>query len=206
MPFTLYHFGPSGFVGLLFRRWIDVPVFIAANVLIDVEVLADSGVPWYFSSSQPEWWFNGFGHGWPVHQLWHFHTLLVGGFAGAIFGAIIYYIKPLRWLCEKSMALIGLPGKATLLSMILAGLLGVWLHVLIDSFYHYDIQIFWPHKDNTIFRWINNGKMSNMANTQQQVVFFCKVFWGLMFGLYVFIWTLRAKKAEKNTQNRTNNN
>ena len=58
MPFTPYHFGPSGFVGLLLRRWIDVPVFIAANVLIDIEVIADQYI-------QP---------GWPVHQVFHFHT------------------------------------------------------------------------------------------------------------------------------------
>ena len=151
MPFTPYHFGPSGFVGLLFRRWIDVPVFIAANILIDIEVLAD----------------QRFSPGGAVHQLWHFHTLLIGGLAGAVFGALIYYIKPFRWFCEKSMSLIGLPSKVTLLSVVLAGLLGAWLHVFIDSFYHYDIQIFWPHKDNTIFRWINGGEWSNMVATQQ---------------------------------------
>jgi hypothetical protein len=176
MPFTPYHFGPNGFVGLLFRRWLDVPVFIAANVLIDIEVIADK----FF---QP---------GWPVHQIWHFHTLLIGGLAGVLFGAVVYYIKPFRWLSEKSMALIGLPAKTTLLSMVLAGVLGVWLHVLIDSFYHYDVQIFWPHKDNTIFRWINSGKMSNMEKTQRWVVFYCKLFWGLMLGLYGVLLALRA--------------
>ncbi|RQW04309.1 hypothetical protein EH223_07695 [candidate division KSB1 bacterium] len=177
MPFTPYHFGPSGFVGLLFRRWIDVPVFVAANVLIDLEVLADSRL----------------APGWPVHQLWHFHTLLIGGLAGAVFGALIYYIKPLRWGSEKSMALIGLPGRATLLSMVLAGLLGAWLHVLIDSVYHYDVQIFWPHQDNTVFRWINAGKMRNINSTQQWVLFYCRLFWGLMVGLYGVLVVLRFK-------------
>ena len=188
MPFTPYHFGPSGFVGLLFRRWIDVPVFIAANVLIDIEVIADKIL-------QP---------GWPVHQLWHFHTLLVGGLAGAIFGAMVYYIKPLRWICEKSMALIGLPGRVTLLSVVLAGLLGVWLHVLIDSFYHYDVQILWPHRDNPVFRWINSGKWSNRDNTQYQVKMWCRIFWILMFGLYAVLMSIRFKKTCKNTQNKGN--
>lgn len=182
MPFTLYHFGPSGFVGLLFRRWLDVPVFIAANVLIDSEVLADSRL-------QP---------GWPVHQLWHFHTLLIGGLAGAVFGACIYFIKPLRQLCAKFMSVIGLPGQVTLVSMVLAGALGAWLHVLIDSFYHFDVQIFWPHRDNVIFRWINDGKISNAATTQQYVQIGCTIFWGLMSGLYVALRTLRAKQTAKN--------
>ena len=183
MSFTPYHFGPSGFVGLLFRRWLDVPVFMAANILIDIEVLADQWL-------QP---------GWPVHQLWHFHTLLIGGLAGAIFGALIYFIKPLRWVSAKFMALIGLPGQVTLLSMVLAGVLGAWLHVLIDSFYHYDVQIFWPHTVNPIFRWINDGKFSNAATTQQYVQIGFTIFWGLMFGLYVALRTFRAKKTGKNT-------
>ena len=181
MPFTPYHFGPSGFVGLLFRRWLDVPVFLAANVLIDIEVIADKFL-------QP---------GWPVHQVFHFHTLLVGGLAGAFFGILIYSIKPFRWCCERSMALIGLPSRATLLSMVLAGLLGAWLHVFVDSFYHYDIQIFWPYKDNTIFRWINGGKWSNIANTQQQVKLWCRIFWGLALGLYAVFLALRAPKKTK---------
>ena len=186
-------------MGLLFRRWIDVPVFIAANVLIDIEVIADSGLPWFFSSPEPQWWFDGFSPGWPVHQFWHFHTLLIGGLAGAAFGVSVYYFKPFRWCCEKSMALIGLPGRATLLSMVLAGVLGAWLHVVIDSFYHYDIQIFWPHKDNTIFRWINDGKWSNSANTRQQVLLWCKIFWGLMAGLYAALLALKFKNTPKNT-------
>ncbi|RKY04138.1 MAG: hypothetical protein DRP56_10430 [Planctomycetota bacterium] len=178
MPFTPYHFGPSGFVGLLFRRWVDVPVFIAGNILIDTEVIADKFI-------QP---------GWPVHQVWHFHTLLIGGLAGAIFGLLVYYIKPFRWICEKFMSLIGLPSKTTLLSMILAGLLGAWLHVFIDSFYHYDIQIFWPHKDNTMFRWINAGNWANRAAAQRQVLLWCRIFWGLTLGLYAVSLALRAKK------------
>ena len=40
MPFTPYHVGPSGFVGLVFGKWIDLPVFVLANVIVDVEVLA----------------------------------------------------------------------------------------------------------------------------------------------------------------------
>ena len=39
MPFTPYHFGPSGFFGLALKKWIDLPVFLLANVIIDVEVL-----------------------------------------------------------------------------------------------------------------------------------------------------------------------
>jgi hypothetical protein len=65
MPFTPYHFGISALPGLGSRGRLDILVLTAANVIIDTEVLADSR----------------FAPGWPVHQLWHFHTLLVGGLA-----------------------------------------------------------------------------------------------------------------------------
>lgn len=178
MPFTPYHFGPSGFIGLLVRRWLDVPVFIVANILIDIEVIAD----------------QVFQPGWPVHQIWHFHTLLVGGLAGAIFGFVIYHIIPLRWLCEKSMTLIGFPGKASRMSMVLAGALGAWFHVFLDSFYHYDVQIFWPYQDNIVFRWINRGKISNIAYTQRWVVIWCLIGTVLMIGVYM---VLIIKKLNK---------
>jgi hypothetical protein len=181
MPFTPYHFGPSGFFGLLFRKWLDVPVFVAANVLVDVEVLADQYV----------------APGWPVHQLWHFHTLLVGGLVGAVFGAIVYSLKPLRWCSEKSMALIGLPGAVTLRSMVLAGLLGVWLQVFIDSFYHYDVQLFWPYAKNPIYFWIQRSTGSGYDDIQRYVRLICLIFWGLMFGLYGLLLALRLKKKSK---------
>lgn len=184
MPFTPYHFGPSGFVGLLLRRWVDVPVFVAANVLIDVEVLAD----------------QHFAPGWPVHQVWHFHTLLIGGLAGAIFGALIYTITPLRWCSEKSMSLIGLGGRATLRSMILAGLAGACFHVFIDSFYHYDVQIFWPHEENTIFKWLSGRRPGSWRDIQQNVRLWCQIGWGLMAGLYVLLltWKLKTKRPVEN--------
>ncbi len=170
-------------MGLLFRRWLDVPVFILSNILIDMEVLADHYV-------QP---------GWPVHQLWHFHTLLIGGLAGAVFGAIVYTIKPFRWCSETSMKLIGLSAKPTLLSMVLAGLLGAWLHVFIDSFFHYDVQIFWPHAKNTIGMWTRSHAGISYNDMQSTVRFWCRVFWILMAGLYILIlmWKLKSKNQDK---------
>ena len=181
MPFTPYHFGPSGFVGLLFRRWIDVPVFVAANVLIDVEVIADGYI-------EP---------GWPVHQLWHFHTLLIGGLVGAVFGLCVFYLKPLRWCSEKSMSLLGLSGKATLLSMALAGLLGACFHVLIDSCYHYDVQIFWPHAKNPVFHWLRTLHPDGYRGMQQQVQLWCLIFWALMIGLYGFLLAIKWRRKKK---------
>jgi len=37
MPFTPFHFGPALFLGLPLRKYMHVPTFILANVILDVE-------------------------------------------------------------------------------------------------------------------------------------------------------------------------
>ena len=37
MPFTPFHFGPALFLGLPLRKFMHVPTFILANVILDVE-------------------------------------------------------------------------------------------------------------------------------------------------------------------------
>lgn len=39
--------------------------------------------------------------------------------------------------------------------MILGGALGIWLHVLIDGVYHYDIQQLWPWRYNLVRYWFH---------------------------------------------------
>ncbi len=133
MPFTPYHFGPSGFFGLVFRRWIDVPVFILANVIVDVEVLV----------------IMTFHLGWPVHR--YCHTLLIGAVVGALWGVVAY---PLRPMFKMIMGLIRIPYKSSLWKMVISGILGAWLHVLIDGAYHFDVRVFWPSKTVSLFHVI----------------------------------------------------
>jgi membrane-bound metal-dependent hydrolase YbcI (DUF457 family) len=130
MPFTPYHFGPAAFLGLLFRRWLDVPVFILANVVIDLEVLA----------------ILLFDLGRPAHR--YCHTLLIGGAVGALWGLAAY---PLRGVLQRLMQLVRLPYHASLPRMIVSGILGAWLHVFIDAFYHLDIRMLWPFRATFIW-------------------------------------------------------
>ncbi|MBM4103105.1 MAG: hypothetical protein FJ263_03515 [Planctomycetes bacterium] len=174
MPFTPYHFGLSALPGLWSRGRLDIAVLVAANVLIDTEVLADS----FFSP------------GWPVHQLWHFHTLLVGGIAGMTFGAIVYGIKPFRRGCRGVNAVLGFSHAPTLFSMILSGLVGAWLHVLIDGFYHYDVQVFWPLRRNFLFNWAYNGHWSRMNDIQHWIIWGCIVGW-VLAGLFTIFFLFR---------------
>lgn len=129
MPITPYHFGPSGFIGLAFRKWLDIPVFVLANVIVDIEVL--------------------FYAEWPVHR--HAHTLLIGAVVGALWGAAAY---PLRPLFGKLMHAFRLSYQTSLRKMIISGILGAWFHVLIDGTYHWDVHMFWPHRSTWLWRTV----------------------------------------------------
>jgi len=133
MPLTPYHFGPSGLVGLVFHRWLDVPVFVLANVIVDLEVLT----------------IRLLQLGAPRHR--YVHTLLVGGLVGALWGLVAY---PLRGIFARGMRLLGLPYQPGRMKMIVSGVLGLWLHVLIDGLYHFDVKLFWPSRSIWLWRCV----------------------------------------------------
>lgn len=138
MPFTPYHFGPSGFVGLAFRKYIDLPVFLLANIIVDIEVLV----------------INLFGSRWPIHRC--VHSLLLGAAAGAVWAYAAY---PLRHLFEKIMQKIGLPYQTNLRKMVISGILGVWLHVAIDALYHSDVRLFWPSRARPLWGLVTQAQL-----------------------------------------------
>lgn len=138
MPFTPYHFGPSAFVGLTLRKWIDFPVFVLANVLVDFEVLF-------------------FNH-WPVHR--YFHTLLIGAVVGACLGLLAHRF---RGLFKRLMKIIRIPYQTSFWKMVISGVLGVWLHVFADAIYHSDVNIFWPSKARPLFGLISQEQVETVC-------------------------------------------
>ncbi|UCC97848.1 MAG: hypothetical protein JSW66_18630 [Phycisphaerales bacterium] len=171
MPFTPYHLGPSGFVGLLLRKWIDVPVFILANVIVDVEVL-----------------FLGLtGIGAPYHR--YVHTLLFGAAVGALWGAAAY---PLRRVFKTVMRTLCISYEPHLLKMVISGILGVWLHVLIDGTYHHDVKVLWPSQTTSL--WV--AVMSRISREQVRTI--CLVFFigaVIPYALAVSSYMRRSKRS-----------
>lgn len=161
MPVTPYHFGPSGFLGLVFRKYIDLPVFLLVNVVVDLEVL---------------YWQH-----WPAHRV--LHTLLFGAVAGIIWGLIAYL---LRNTFAKIMQIIHLPYETSLRKMVISGVLGIWLHIIIDAPYNRDIHLFWPSKIMPLYGLASKVNM--------EVI--CVVFW--VAALIVYIITARNYNKEKN--------
>jgi len=122
----------------MLRRWIDIPVFVLANVIVDIEVLV----------------IGLLGLGWPCHR--YCHTLLFGAVAGAVWGALAYKAKPaLAWAMQR----LRIPYKTGFWKMVISGVLGVWLHVFIDAIYHWDVRIFWPNRAIPLFRLISRGQL-----------------------------------------------
>ena len=159
MPITPYHFGPAGLLGYIFRRWIDFPVFILANVIIDIEVLL----------------VNLMDLGRPSHR--YSHTFLIGTATGAVWGLVAYFGLPiLSWFMKK----IRIPYQTNAFKMIISGILGIWLHVLIDGIYHYDVTPFWPIRKNYLWRLLS----------QSQVKWICII----CLGVFVLLYVLSLKK------------
>ena len=176
MPFTPYHFGLSGFLGLVFRKWVDVPVFVLANVAIDIEVLIVAF----------------FGLGRPVHR--YAHTLLGGLVLGVVWAVAAY---SMRGLFQKAMAFLRLKYETCLSKMIISGVLGVWLHVLIDGMYHGDVEPFWPNKTSLWLRIVRRIGYNKIDDLKSYVETGCVIFWFAGIAVYLLILWMSYCNATK---------
>ncbi len=170
MPFTPYHFGPSGLVGLLFKRRLDLPVFLLANVAVDLEVLLIAGLDL----------------GYPTHR--YAHTLLFGAVVGGAWGLAAY---PLRPLFARLMHLLRLPYESGLRKMVISGVLGVWLHVLIDATYHPDVHLLWPSHAWPLWR------IAYRHITRDQVKDLCVTLLIVAAALYVVLLAVQQRRTRR---------
>jgi hypothetical protein len=130
MPITPFHIGPHSCVALPLNRYIDIPIFIGANVIIDVEPLL----------------VLLFKFNYPLHG--YCHTFLIGGLLGLIWAICAY---PFRQLISQFMLSLRLPYYSTFAKMVISGVLGAWMHVLFDAPLYFDIKPFYPLAANPMF-------------------------------------------------------
>lgn len=170
MPFTPFHFGPAGFFALLFKKWVDIPVFLLANVVIDIEV----GIIMMFHLGT---WRHRYSH------------TFIGGILVGIILALVSY--PLRGFYKKIMGIFRLSYQTTFPKLLAWSILGVWFHILIDSFDHGDVRPFWPFTNlNPFFGYISD----------YHIKLICLVFWTLLLALLTFNY-FRNKPAQTISQN-----
>lgn len=172
MPFTPYHFGPSGFAALVFRKWIDLPVFVLANVVIDIE----PGIVLLF------------GLDYPAHGLCH--TFLFGTAIGLAWGLLAY---PIRGVFGWLMWLFALSYRTSLAKMVFSAVLGVWLHILLDSFCWPDIRPFWPLHVNPFLS----------LTTVRTIRLLCTISFVPAIAVYVHAVLSRHRKREHTRTTRT---
>jgi membrane-bound metal-dependent hydrolase YbcI (DUF457 family) len=137
MPFTPLHWGPALLIGLLVFPLLDLPCFLIASVIVDIEpaVLMFLGAP-----------------------VWHafFHTYLGATLAGIALVPIVYLLhRPLEWL----LRLLGLEQQKSLPRITVAALLGTNLHVLLDSFLYPEMNPFFPLLGNPFLGLVTYGQI-----------------------------------------------
>jgi len=134
MPYTPLHIGPGILIGLPLKDKVDLPVLILVNIVIDIEpLLIGLYWPWYYAHA-------------------YYHTFLVGSLLGVMSGLIAY---PGRGALGRLMKMLHLPYSPDLKKMILSGVLGVWLHIFVDSLAEPSIRPFFPAKFNPYYGLIS---------------------------------------------------
>ncbi|MFC7139361.1 hypothetical protein ACFQMA_05850 [Halosimplex aquaticum] len=123
MPFTPFHLGPALLIGVLCLRWLDLPTFLAASVLVDARTTLV---------------FFGYLDG-PLHG--PLHTLLG---ATVLAGVLTAAAAPLRPSLDPVLDWAGLPQSTALGRIAAAALGGCWLHVLLDATLYTDVFPFAP--------------------------------------------------------------
>ncbi|MBN1794958.1 MAG: hydrolase [Candidatus Omnitrophica bacterium] len=142
MPFTPFHVGVHACVALPLQRKLDVPTFILANIIIDIEPLL----------------VMLFNVHYPVHG--YVHTFIGSFIVGSLWGGMAY---ALRQPLGRLMRFLRLPYSPSLKADILSGAAGGCLHVLCDAPIYTDIQPFYPLKINPLYGLVSAAMMYRLC-------------------------------------------
>ncbi len=138
MPFTPFHFGPSTCVALFFHKKLDIPVFLLANIIIDLEPLLVLNLNLAY----------------PLHGL--AHSFLGATLLGAVWGCIAFAGKDILIYIMKTLKL---NYHTTIKKVLLAGVLGSWFHIILDAPLYADIKPFYPYKLNPFYGLLSDTTM-----------------------------------------------
>jgi len=130
MPYTPFHLGPALFIGLLLFPILDLPTFIIANVIVDIE-------PFLVILFQLDY---------PLHG--YFHSYLGGTIIAVILAVVMFLIKDYM---QVVMNVFKLYQKSSFKQILSTSLLGVYLHISLDSPLYLDIKPFWPLDFNPLY-------------------------------------------------------
>jgi membrane-bound metal-dependent hydrolase YbcI (DUF457 family) len=133
LPFTPFHLGPALFFGLLLSTAFDLPTFLIANVLPDVEPFAVL----FFNVS-----------GYPLHGF--FHSYIGATILAAILSFCMYF---LRGFFGKVMRVFRLQQSSSLKKIVFTSFIGAYFHVFLDSFLYSEMMPFYPLQGNVFLAY-----------------------------------------------------
>jgi len=128
VPFTPFHLGPALFFGLLLSAVFDLPTFLIANVLPDVEPF----IVLFFNV-----------RGYPLHGF--FHSYIGAAVLAAILALCMYL---LRGFFGKVMKVFRLQQSSSLQKIVFSSFIGAYFHVFLDSFLYSEMMPFYPLQGN----------------------------------------------------------
>lgn len=123
MPLTPFHLGPALLLGLIFLRYVDLPTFIVANVIVDIEPM----------------FILVFNLGYSHHQF--FHTFLGGTIVALV---IAWIMNRIRGKLSPLLLFFKIEQKPTFTNILIASVFGTYIHILLDSWVHGDVKPFFP--------------------------------------------------------------
>jgi hypothetical protein len=170
MPFTPFHFGPAIGFGLPLRKYLHVPTFLVANVIVDVEPLLVLIL----------------GLNYPLHG--YLHTFIFASLTGLALGYVMFSFDRLLHHIYKTIKLV-VENHQSLKSYIASGVIGAIFHVLLDSPLYRDIKPLHPFAQNPFYN----------PNLSLEVYSFC-VWMGVIGVVYyigLFIYPLLRKQLFK---------
>ncbi len=170
MPFTPLHLGPALFFGMVLLRYIDLPTFLVANVIVDIEPLVILTFGLHRASSLDL----------PLHGL--LHSFLGGTFVALLLALVMIRM---RGYLEPLMRLVGLEQVSSPRSVYAAALSGVYLHILLDSPLYTDIRPFYPFSFNPLLGGLGTALL----------IYMLCIFTGLIGVVLLVIRLVRARSA-----------
>ncbi|NIQ07940.1 MAG: metal-dependent hydrolase [Candidatus Korarchaeota archaeon] len=167
MPLTPLHLGPGMALGMLFKRWINLPAILLASVIVDVRAIYLALIVGNWSN------LHGF-----------FHTFIGATLLGlVVIGLVWLFHRPLSQISR----MFHIKQEYSLQPIITGSLLGVWLHVVLDSYMHRDMDPFWPFiSGNSLYGGIFAGF---------ELLFICML--GFLMGGGIYLYSvLKTRKAK----------
>jgi membrane-bound metal-dependent hydrolase YbcI (DUF457 family) len=123
MPLTPFHLGPALLLGLFFLNYIDLPTFLIANVIVDLEPL----------------FIILFNLNLTHHQF--LHSFLGGTIVALFLSGAMYKI---RGILSPLLSFFKLQQNPTFWSILITSITGIYTHILLDSTVHRDIRPLYP--------------------------------------------------------------